>query len=421
MATSAVPTAIPAETSPSASSRRSLTPAEAKIELAQRSIQAKPDSVESHNALALALTARARETGDPSHYDEALQALAKSFRIAPGNFAAQRIQAWALLGRHRFSEALEVATALQKRFPDDLMVYGLVGDAQVELGNYVEAEEAVQWMLDLRPGNVPGLTRAAYLRELFGDTEGAIDLFAMAYQQIPGPETEDRAWILTQLAHLRAQTGQWSQAEQLSEQALELFPDYHYALAQMVRVRTVQGRHEEALALAMKLREEVPHPENLLRVAQILHHLDRDREAAVWYRRFEQAAEAESGSADNCNRDLIFHYAGQGENPAAALKVARREVAVRHDVHTLHAHAWALHASGLDEQAYAQMARALAVGLRDVELFHHAGVIASASGKSDEAEKFYREAVRLDPISESGVAAQAALGDDRSPIRAASP
>ena len=31
-------------------------------------------------------------------------------------------------------------------------------------------------MLDMRPGNVPGLTRAAYLRELFGDHERAVEL-----------------------------------------------------------------------------------------------------------------------------------------------------------------------------------------------------------------------------------------------------
>jgi hypothetical protein len=61
-------------------------------------------------------------------------------------------------------------------------------------------------MLDIRPGNVPGLTRAAYLRELFGDVDGSIELMEMAYRQTPPNELEDRAWILTQLAHLRLST-----------------------------------------------------------------------------------------------------------------------------------------------------------------------------------------------------------------------
>ncbi len=66
-----------------------------------------------------------------------------------------------------FAEALEQAAGeLNKIFPDDVQVYGFLADAHVELGHYEEATDSVQWMLDLRPGNVPALTRAAYLREL---------------------------------------------------------------------------------------------------------------------------------------------------------------------------------------------------------------------------------------------------------------
>jgi tetratricopeptide (TPR) repeat protein len=86
--------------------------------------------------------------------------------------------------------------------PDDLLLYGFMTDANAELGNYADAEAACQWMLDLRPGNIPALTRAAYLRELFGDIDGAIELMSKAYDRTPPLEYEDRAWTLTQLAHL---------------------------------------------------------------------------------------------------------------------------------------------------------------------------------------------------------------------------
>ena len=43
------------------------------------------------------------------------------------------------------------------------MVYGLLTDANIELGNYSDAETSAQWMLNLRPGNVPALTRAAHI------------------------------------------------------------------------------------------------------------------------------------------------------------------------------------------------------------------------------------------------------------------
>ena len=67
--------------------------------------------------------------------------------------------------------------------------------------------QAVQWMLDLRPGNVPALLRGAALRRLYGDTEGAMDFFSQAYQQMPPTQAEDMAWTLTQMADLQLSVG----------------------------------------------------------------------------------------------------------------------------------------------------------------------------------------------------------------------
>ena len=125
---------------------------------------------------------------------------------------------------------MTAAQALNAQIPDDVLVYGYLADAYIELGRYDEAEKAAQWMLDLRPGNVPALTRAAYLRELFGDVEGAIELMQLAYNRTPQTEVEDRAWIATQLAHLEFARGRRDVALKLTQHALEIFPEYHYAL-----------------------------------------------------------------------------------------------------------------------------------------------------------------------------------------------
>ena len=52
------------------------------------------------------------------------------------DFEALKARAWVLLGQHRFAEARELAEVLNKRVPDDVMVYGLLTDANVELGDY---------------------------------------------------------------------------------------------------------------------------------------------------------------------------------------------------------------------------------------------------------------------------------------------
>src|SRR6516162_4418456 len=151
--------AAPAE-NPAFSPDAKASPAERSIAQANRLIEKNPKDFEAYNALALALSRRARETSDVSYYAHAEEALQKSFAIAPDNFDGARTHVWLLLGRHEFAAALEEAKKLNKRMLDDVMVYGFLTDANVELGNYKDAETAAQWMLDLRPGNQPGLTRA---------------------------------------------------------------------------------------------------------------------------------------------------------------------------------------------------------------------------------------------------------------------
>jgi tetratricopeptide (TPR) repeat protein len=280
-----------------------------------------------------------------------------------------------MLGRHEFGPALELAKALNKRTPDDLLVYGLLTDAHVELGQYKEAEAACQWMLDLRPGNVPAFTRAAYLRELFGDIEGAIELMLKAYERTPPTEVEDRAWTLTQLGHLETMAGRTAVAERILEEALSLVPEYHYALAALAKVRTAQRRHPEAADLLRRRYAAAPHPENLFALGEALERAGRDAEARRAYADFAPLALRESAGWDNANRELVFYYANHAKKPAEALRIAEMELARRQDVYTLDAYAWALHASGRKREARDAIRRALDVGIKDPDVLARAAVI----------------------------------------------
>src|SRR5882672_7202001 len=202
---------------------QALSPAEQSAAAARRLIAKNPKNFEAYNALALALSRRARETSDVVYYTQAEDALKKSFEISPDNFDGERTGVWLLLGKHEFPAALEKAKRLNEKMPDDVMLYGFLTDANVELGNYDDAEKAAQWMLNLRPGNLPGMTRAAYLRELFGDLDGALELMNMAYQSTPPNESEDRAWILSQIGHLQLASGKLAEAETTLRQALATF------------------------------------------------------------------------------------------------------------------------------------------------------------------------------------------------------
>src|SRR6266436_6722940 len=320
---------------PSASAVQKLSPAERSMDQAKKLIEKNPNDFEAYNALALALSRRARETSSVAFYDQGEEALQDSFALSPGNFDGQRIRVWLLLGKHEFGTALEAARKLSQKMPDDVMLYGFMTDANVELGNYKEAETATQWMLELKPGNMPGLTRAAYLRELFGDIDGSLDLMNMAYQSTPPREVEDGAWIVTQMAHLNLATGKLNDAERLSQQALALFPGYHYALANLAKVRIQQKHYDEAVRLLRQRYQAAPHAENLFDLAQALQLAGHTAQAEKAFAEFEQKSLLETNRADNSNHELVSYYADYAEQPAKALEVAKREYARRHDVFTL--------------------------------------------------------------------------------------
>jgi tetratricopeptide (TPR) repeat protein len=212
-------------------------------------------------------------------------------------------------------------------------------------------------------------------RELFGDFDGAIELMTKSYDRTPPHETEERAWLLSQIGHVLRLARRTGDAERVLSDALTLFPDYHYALGNMARLRSVEGRHREAATLFKRRYDAAPHPENLYELAVALDRSGDKAAAASAFARFESEALAESASWDNANRELIFYYVDVAKKPAEALAIAAREVARRRDVYTLDAYAWALNAQGRVKEAQEQMRRALDVGIKDPAVLDRASLI----------------------------------------------
>ena len=106
------------------------------------------------------------------------------------------------------------------------------------------------------------------------------------------------------------------------------------------------------------------------------------------------------------NHELVFYYADYANQPARALEVAQREYARRHDVFTVDCYAWALHLNNRNREALNQITSALAVGIRDAQLFRHAGEIALAAGDHYSAERYLRQSAELNTSGseEAGIA-----------------
>jgi tetratricopeptide (TPR) repeat protein len=251
--------------------------------------------------------------------------------------------------------------------------------------------------------------RAAYLRELFGDVDGAIDLLNASYGRMLPSEVEDRAWILSQVGHLYLSIGQEREAEAALQQALQLFPRYHYALGYLAQVRLAQSKPEEAVGLLRDLCAALPHAENVYALAEALDLAGHAAEAKRTFADFEQKALAESATHDNANRELIAYYVEHAKKPAEALRVAEQEYAWRQDLFTRETYAWALAANHRYADAQKQMEAALAVGIKHADIFYRAGVIAAGRHDRHGAVRLLEKSLQQAPRSSVAAAARKQL------------
>jgi tetratricopeptide (TPR) repeat protein len=337
---------------------------------------------------AYALVQQARDASKPALYTEASGALDRALEASPGNYEALRLRVAVLLAVHDFPEALRRAKELNKKVPDDTTVWGYLVDANMGLGDYEEAEKDAQWILDLRRGSMLGFVKAAALREVFGDTEGAIEFYNEALLRMPAGEKVERSWLMTRNGRLQMAAGNTGKAKEYLDSALAIDPESQDALAGLAALAASQGNYAEAVRIAKKRVEQSPGSGNTFDLAVMLERGGQTAEAETEYRAFETMARAEMGKTLNSNRELVFYYADHRNDAAQALTIAAKEADKRHDSATLDAYAWALFRSGKLAEARTQMDKALAPGVRDSGYFCHALQIAKAMNDGAAVERF---------------------------------
>lgn len=293
-----------------------------------------------------------------------------SWAADPVAIDVHKARARELLGQMDFIGALAEAEAVNRASPDDITGYQLMAAAQLELGDYGEAEKQLQWMLDMRIGrsDSPGWLLVARFREVTGDIEGALDAVNLGYGRLaPGQEAEQQA-LAACSARLLYLAGKLDLADQAIERAVTSPEALPSLLETQARVRMAQGKREEAIRILRQLTARVPDPHYLYLLAETSG-------AAADYDAFESAARSVAASSANTNRELALFYAIRGKQPAKALEIARGESLRRHDVFTLDALAMALFVNGQTTEARSTMQRVIAVGTQDPEILAHVGRI----------------------------------------------
>jgi tetratricopeptide (TPR) repeat protein len=343
----------------------------------------------------LELQQLARTSGNPALYPRAERELRRAAELDPRNAAALRGLAALAASRHRFAESLVLAQRALRLEAGSAAAYGLIGDANLELGRYRRAFAAFDRMAALKP-NANAYARVSYARELLGDTNGAIAAMELAVDSSIGA-AEPSAWSRTLLGNLLLGARRPTEAKIRYREALAFVPGYPGALAGLAELRTAAGDLERAAGLYRRAAAAAPVPEFAAGLGDTLAALGRRDQAEQAWR---EAESLEQLFAANGGRNLLetaeFDL-NHDRNLRSALDRARRGRAERPSVEGDHVLAWALYKNGRCAEARTVSLRSLRLGTLDVDGLYHHSLIEACLGNQAAAAEYRGRVARLDP------------------------
>ena len=369
---------------------------QAEIAGLQAELRANPRNVKALDTLGLAYLQRVRETGDATYYPKAQGILRESLSLAPHDLIATAGLGQLALSRHRFREALAFGLRARRISPTTAGVYGVIGDAEIELGRYPAAFPAFDRMASLKP-SLASYARISYARELLGHIGAAEQAMALAASAAVG-EREASSWTHTQLglALSRAFEAAAKRSCSCSSRSRST-PTTTSRSTAWRRCRRASGTCKRAIAFEHRAVDRVPLPQqvgflgDLYRVTG--NHVDASREYAL-IGVIEKILAANGVKND---LDIALFDADHGIALHHALVLARKGYVDRPSIFGDDVLGWALARNGRCGEALAYSKRSLRLGTQDALKFFHRGWIAACLGDRAGAAQWYRRALALNP------------------------
>ncbi|MCR6490679.1 tetratricopeptide repeat protein [Amycolatopsis sp. OK19-0408] len=364
------------------------------ISVAQDKLRRTPRDPLTWAQLGTAYVEQARITADPAYYPKAQGALEKSLQQQPDGNGAALIGMGALANaRHDFAAAKTWGERAEAALPDTAESYGVLADALTQLGDAGAATDAIQRMLDHKPG-VSSFTRASYDLELHGRIDDARAALQRAVADATSPS--DVAFCRYYLGELAFNSGKLDDAAAEYDQGLAVDARNVSLLGGKAKVAAARGRVDEALAGYRDIVARVPLPQYLQEYTDLLVAAGRKPEAEQQYAVLDsqQRLFAAAGVTDDLTASAVA--ASRGDN-AGALTHAQAEWGRRQNVLVADALGWALHLNGRDAEALPYLDRAAVLGGRTAAFAYHRGMALAGLGRKADAVAALADALEINP------------------------
>ncbi len=357
-------------------------------------VRAKPEDAALWVRVGNGLAQAFRDTADEKYYDHAEAAYQEALRLDPQSVDALIGRAWVTGGRHDFDQSKTWAKRALALDTGNAAAFGILGDAAVELGDYDEAFEHYQQMMDLKP-DLSSWSRGAHLLWLTGDGEKAKWLMDKAIKA-GSPVAENTAWCRARLAMMLFHEGALDDAALVLEPALKAAPNNTQVLLAAGRVAVARDDFDGAEKHFQAVLENAPNHDALVALGDLRAAKGESEAAETYYAQVVSLDALQTASAGHSHLALAKFYADHDRQPVEALRLAEARKLTQ-NVHEADTLAWVYFKNGDVTRATEAMTRALRYKTPDAEIHYHAGMIAAATGDAAAAQQHLRQALRLNP------------------------
>jgi tetratricopeptide (TPR) repeat protein len=365
------------------------------VESLQATLEANAKDEHTWALLGLAYQQRARETGDPSYYTKSGGALQRALRLNPKDWLVYSGLGSLALSRHRFAEALRLGEQAHALSPTTARNYGVIGDAEIELGRYRLAFRDFNTMNRLQP-SLSSYSRVSYGRELLGHTAGAIKAMRLAIDAATDT-AEPTAWTHVQLGKLYFNHGRVLAAEREYRIANASFPDYAYGLDALATAEAALGRTRNAIAYERQAVDLIPLPQYVATLGDLYRVTGHPLLARRQYALIGAIERLLRANGVRVDLDIAQFDVDHGLRLGHALELARIGQRERPSIDGDDVLAWALARNGKCSAALGYSRLALRLGTQDAVKFFHRGMIERCVGRSVSAREWFRRALALNP------------------------
>lgn len=318
---------------------------------------------------------RARETGNLEDLVRAEEIARESFRVrARKNGLALHVLASALVGQHRYQEALAEVRVLAADDPTNLSYRALRGEIEMELGLHSSADSTFaslrSWSYKLTVA-----PRLARWEELNGHPDVAREILLSAREdalsQVNLPR-EQKAWFHLRVGDLAFRYGHFEEAEEAWTSGLALAPTDHRLLSSMSRLALSRRHWKRAIEYGEAAIAQSLDPATLGLLADAYAAIDDSTKSGEYVRTMELVVLAQPGAF---HRAWSLYLLDHDRQVAGVLRNVQAEIVERKDVYGYDLLAWALFKNGRTCEARVAMDQALALGTREPMLVRHAEAI----------------------------------------------